>query len=86
LETALVDVLSDSSLPDPSEVPPVPPNSFFDQALARRLQAICVRTPLYGTVSSTIAAVAPGEVVQYHHAEGPPCEQPFEDFTDLARG
>jgi uncharacterized protein with NRDE domain len=60
LRQDLIAILSDTSLPDPSEVPPLPPNPIFDQELARRLQAICVRTPLYGTVSSTIAAVNPG--------------------------
>ncbi len=86
LREDLIAILSDTSLPEPSEVPPLPPNPIFDQELARRLQAICVRTPLYGTVSSTIAAVNPGEVVQYQYAAGPPCESSFEDVVSLVRG
>ena len=83
LKKELARILSDTSLPDPSEVPLLPPNPIFDQELARRLQAICVRTPIYGTVSSTIAAVKPGEVVQYQHATGPPCDTAFEDVVHL---
>ena len=78
-------ILSDTSLPDPSEVPPLPPNPIFDQELARRLQAICVKTPLYGTVSSTNAAVKPGEVVEYQYAAAPPGDSGFEDIVDLIR-
>jgi uncharacterized protein with NRDE domain len=85
LKDELVEILSDTSLPDPSEVPPLPPNPIFDQELARRLQAICVRTPIYGTVSSTIAAVKPGEVVQYQYAAGPPNDSEFEDVVHLIR-
>jgi len=85
LKEELVAVLSDTSLPDPDEVPPIPENPVFDRELARRLQAICVKTPVYGTVSSTIAAVKPGRVVEYHHAAGPPCEAPFDDYTHLAQ-
>jgi uncharacterized protein with NRDE domain len=85
LKEDLIAILSDTSLPDPSEVPPLPPNPIFDQELARHLQAVCVKTPLYGTVSSTIAAVKPGEVVQYQYAAGPPCESPFEDVLHLMR-
>lgn len=85
LRDDLVAILSDTSLPDPSEVPPLPPNPLFDQKLARRLQAVCVRTPLYGTVSSTIAAVKPGEVVQYEYAAGPPCESSFKNVANLVR-
>ncbi len=85
LKEGLVEILSDTSLPDASEVPPLPPNPIFDQELARRLQAVCVRTPLYGTVSSTIAAVTPGEVIEYQYAAGSPSESPFEDVIHLMR-
>lgn len=85
LKEELAGILSDTSLPDPSEVPPLPPNPIFDQELARRLQAICVETPLYGTVSSTIAAVKPGEVVEYQYAAVPPGDSGFEDIVHLIR-
>lgn len=86
LKTQLVDVLSDGSLPDLSEVPPIPPGAPFDQEVARYLQAICVKTPVYGTVSSTIAAVSPGSVEQYWFADGPPSEMGFKDMIQLTRG
>jgi uncharacterized protein with NRDE domain len=81
----LVEVLADSSLPDPSDVPPLPPGAPFDQDVARHLQAIYVTTPVYGTVSSTIAAVSPGRVHQYLFTEGPPSEDGFEDMVHLTR-
>jgi uncharacterized protein with NRDE domain len=86
IKPRLVDVLSDSSLPDPSEVPPLPPGAPFDEEVARYLQAICVKTPVYGTVSSTIAAVSPGRVEQYWFSEGAPSETSFEDMAHLTRG
>ncbi|MBW2212345.1 MAG: NRDE family protein [Deltaproteobacteria bacterium] len=86
IKPRLVDVLCDSSLPDPSEVPPLPPGAPFDEEVARYLQAICVKTPVYGTVSSTIAAVSPGRVEQYWFSEGPPSETSFEDMVHLTRG
>lgn len=82
----LVEVLADGSLPAPSDVPPLPPGAPFDQDVARHLQAIYVTTPVYGTVSSTIAAVSPGRVQQYLFTEGPPSEHGFEDMVHLMRG
>lgn len=86
LKAQLIGVLADDSLPDPSLVPPLPPGAPFDSEIARRLQAICVRTPVYGTVSSTIAAMSPGRVEQYQFASGPPCATRFEDMLHLTRG
>jgi uncharacterized protein with NRDE domain len=86
IKPRLVEVLADGSLPDPSEVPPVPPGAPFDQDVARYLQAICVETPVYGTVSATIAAVSPGQVEQYWFSDGPPSETSFEDMGHLTRG
>jgi uncharacterized protein with NRDE domain len=85
MKRQLVEVLSDGSLPDPSEVPPIPPDAPFDQEVARYLQAICVKTPMYGTVSSTIAAVSPGRVEQYWFSNGPPSETSFEDVLRLTQ-
>ena len=86
LKEALIAVLADGSLPHPSKVPELPPNELIDQEFAHQLQAICVKTPTYGTVSATIAAIDPGEILEYHHAAGPPSDSPFEDYTALARG
>jgi uncharacterized protein with NRDE domain len=47
------------------------------------LSATCIHTTHYGTRSATIAALAPGAVVHYQHAEGPPCTAPFVDRLDL---
>ena len=85
IKPQLVEVLADDSLPDPSKVPPVPPGAPFDQEVARYLQAIYVKTPAYGTVSSTIAAVSPGRVHQYWFAEGRPSETSFKDVLHLTR-
>jgi uncharacterized protein with NRDE domain len=86
IKPQLVEVLADDSLPDPSKVPPVPPGAPFDLEVARYLQAIYVKTPVYGTVSSTIAAVSQGRVEQYWFAEGPPSETSFKDVLHLTRG
>jgi len=83
VQAELARLLSDRSLPDPSTVPPLPPGAPFDHDVARRLQAICVETPVYGTVSSTIAAVSPGHVEQYQFSEGPPSENSFRDVIHL---
>lgn len=86
MKPQLIDVLSDASLPELSEVPPLPPGAPFDREIARRLQAVCVRTPVYGTVSSAIAAIGPGEVERYLFSPGPPCEGAYEDALPLIRG
>jgi len=85
IKRQLVDVLSDGSLPDPSEVPPIPPDAPYNQEVARYLQAICVKTAVYGTVSSTIAAVSPGRVEQYWFSDGPPSQTSFEDVRRLTQ-
>jgi uncharacterized protein with NRDE domain len=79
----LASILADTSLPSASELPPVPPDSPFDLETTRRLQAICIRTPAYGTVSSTIAAIVPGRVEHYLFAPGPPDRTGFEDQSAL---
>jgi uncharacterized protein with NRDE domain len=81
----LIDVLSDRSLPDPSVLPPLPPDAPFDADMARRLQAICVETPVYGTVSATLAALSPGRVERYAYCDAAPDRAPFHDFTHLVR-
>jgi uncharacterized protein with NRDE domain len=85
IKPQLVEVLADDSLPDPSQVPRVPPSAPFDQEVARYLQAIYVKTPVYGTVSSTIAAVSPGRVEQYWFADLRPSEASFKDMLYLTR-
>ncbi len=60
----------------------VPP-SHLPVELARELTATCIHSPAYGTRSATIIAVAPGRVIDYLHADGPPCTAPFVDPRGL---
>lgn len=83
MKPQLVAVLGDRSLPDPAILPEVPPGAPFDADVFRRLHAICVETPVYGTVSATLAGVSPGRVDRYAFCEGAPDEAAFEDVTAL---
>jgi uncharacterized protein with NRDE domain len=85
LRGSLAEVLADRSLPDPAEVPSLPSDAPFDREVARRLQAIYVETPVYGTVSSTLAAVSPGRVHQYQFTDALPTAAGFEDMVELTR-
>ncbi len=48
-------------------------------------EGICVHLPVigYGTRSSTVLRL--GGAAAYLHAEGPPCQADFEDFSEAAR-
>jgi len=85
LERTLRETLADHDEPDEGDLPPPPPGSRFPAWLVRKLQAICIHAPGYGTRSSTILAVEDGGVARYLFADGPPCKTPFEDFTHLLR-
>jgi uncharacterized protein with NRDE domain len=54
--------------------------------IGRELTAACIHTPLYGTRSSSIVALAPGRVIDYLHADGPPCTAPLVDQRGLLEG
>jgi len=75
--------LSDHALPPLDAVPEPPPGAPFDRALLQRLGAVCIHTPLYGTRSATLIALAPGGVARYLFAEGPPCSTAFTDVTGV---
>jgi uncharacterized protein with NRDE domain len=47
------------------------------------LEAACVHAGAYGTRSSTLLRV--GGVPSLHHADGPPCTEPYRDLTPLLR-
>ncbi|MFK7992064.1 MAG: NRDE family protein [Sandaracinaceae bacterium] len=79
----LRDVLSDPTLPPLEEIPEPPPGSRFDRALLRRLQALCIHTPHYGTRSATLLALGAAGVERYLFADGPPCTTEFHDFASL---
>ena len=85
IKPQLIEVLSDRSLPDPQVLPPLPSGAPFDAEVARRLQAICVKTPVYGTVSATLAALSPNRVEHYAFCSAPPDEAEFDDLTHLLR-
>jgi uncharacterized protein with NRDE domain len=74
-------VLGDHELPTETSIPPGP--SPEARNFARRLQALCVHTPAYGTRSAAILAIDEQRVVKYLAAEGPPCTAPFHDATSL---
>ena len=85
LRDALAELLADDSIPPLEAVPAPPPDAPFDRAFAQRLQALCVRTPSYGTRCADLLAIDAGGVHAHLHAEGPPGDVPFEDVSALYR-
>jgi uncharacterized protein with NRDE domain len=65
----------------PETFPPTP--TGIDRAFVRELHAVCVHTPIYGTRSATVAALAPGAVADVWFADGPPCVTAPVDVTPL---
>ena len=59
------------------------PPSQLAPPLARALTAACIHSEHYGTRSATIAAFARDRVIDYLHADGPPCVTPFTDRGSL---
>jgi hypothetical protein len=49
--------------------------------MLRNLHALCVHTPVYGTVSATQMFLGDGHVARYRFAQGAPCTTPFDDVT-----
>ncbi len=76
---AIEAALRDHERVAPTEVPP----SHLPPDLARALTATCIHSDHYGTRSSTIVAAAPGRILAYRHADGPPCTAPFADRSSL---
>ena len=76
LEGALADTEMGGEVTDP------PPGSLIPKALVRRLSALRVRTPVYGTRSATIVALTPERVAHYLFAAGAPGEAAFEEQVD----
>jgi uncharacterized protein with NRDE domain len=68
------------------EAPPGWASAHLSPEVARELTAACIHTPVYGTRSSTIVAAAPGRVISYLHADGPPCTAPFRERRPLLEG
>jgi hypothetical protein len=75
----LADTTPPASLPSSSDSP-------FPDDLRHALHALCVRTPAYGTCSSSIVALRPSGVARYLFADGPPDVTPFVDVTGALYG
>ena len=85
IKDSLIRVMADSTLSEQNKHLPPHPNTPFSPEILARLQAICIHSPEYGTVSSTIAAVRPGKLLHYDFAAGPPDSIPFEDQMPIFR-
>ncbi len=81
LTERLADVLRDGTLPAPELVSSG--GGYLDPELLRHLMALCVRTPVYGTRSSSVVALAAGRVLAYRYTEGPPDKTSFVDGLPL---
>lgn len=78
LATHLQRALADHTRASLADTPP----SHLPIELGRELTATCIHSPDYGTRSSTILALGEG-VLDYLHADGPPCTTPFTSRKDL---
>lgn len=83
LAQRLRETLGDGALPPLERVAPPPAGSLMPHAMLHRLEALCIRTPVYGTRSATLAAFAPGRTAVYEYADGPPDEAAFVDLAPL---
>jgi uncharacterized protein with NRDE domain len=83
LESALKRALADRIRPELGALPDWPLPAHMSRELLRELSALCIRTPLYGTRSSTVIALTPGSVGKYLYADGPPDQTEFVDVTGL---
>ncbi len=78
LATELAAMLGDHELPPLDEVVSPPDGSMFTRELVHQLHATCIHTPVYGTRSATLLALAESRVLDYRYADGAPCITPFE--------
>lgn len=60
-----------------------PDQAALPAGLPRALTATCIHSEYYGTRSATLIAAAPGRLIDYLHADGPPCTAPFTDRRAL---
>lgn len=85
LVVSLQAALADHELPGAANVE-VPKDAPFGPGELRKLQALCVHTPHYGTRSSTVVALRPGGVAHYQYASAAPCSSQLVDATDFVSG
>lgn len=68
-------------------LPPLPPSDprapTLSEPVRRRLQALCIHLPQYGTRSASVIALRPGKVAHYLHSAGPPCQARLVSQTAL---
>lgn len=83
LVDALKKTLADRVLPALDDVPMLPVGAPISRETLRELSAVCVRTPVYGTRSSSIVALARGRVGYYAYSEGPPDLGIYRDVSEL---
>ncbi len=82
----LVRVLADREKAPLASVQRPPLASPFTRTMVHQLTCLCIRTPVYGTRSSTLVALdGDGGVAQYHFAPEAPDRAPFQDVTALLR-
>jgi len=86
LEAALKRTLADRVRPELGALPDWPLPAHMSRDFLRELSALCIRTPLYGTRSSTLVALTPGGVGRYLYADGPPDQTELVDVTRLFSG
>lgn len=55
----------------------------LSDGVRRKLQALCIHLPQYGTRSASVIALRPGKVAHYLHSAGPPCRAPLVSQTAL---
>jgi len=82
LARGLASLLADRTEPAAGDIPDPTASGRLDPAIVRKLHALCVQTPVYGTRSSSLIALRPGELAHYEFADGPPCEAPFASILE----
>jgi uncharacterized protein with NRDE domain len=85
LVQALQRALADGERPALEDLAALADGSPISRELLRDLSALCIRTPLYGTRSSTIVALERGRAAHYLYADGPPDLTTFVDVMGLFR-
>jgi uncharacterized protein with NRDE domain len=83
LEAALKQTLADRERPGFEQLPNAPGPAHLSSEMQRELSALCIRTPMYGTRSSTIVALTPGGVGRFLFADGAPDQVGFQDVMGL---
>ncbi len=83
LRTRLEEMLADTTPAPLERLPLVPSDAPFDRDTLQLLSALCVRTPVYGTRSSTVVALTARGVGEYWFADGPPDRTRFDELSGL---